>query len=51
MILFMAYFPSTTGSSGALSVPSSATLVQVMLGVGLPVASQLKVTKELSQTT
>ena len=51
MILLMTYFPSTTGSRGALSVPSSATFVQVMLGVGLPVALQLNVTMEPSQTT
>ena len=51
MMLLIMYFPSTTGSSGVLSVPLSKALVQVMLGVGLPVALQLKVTMEPSQTT
>ena len=50
-ILLRTYFPSTTGSRGALSVPLSSTFVQVMVGVGLPVALQVKVTKEPSQTT
>ena len=50
-ILLRTYFPSTTGSRGALSLPLSSTFVQVMVGVGLPVALQLKVTKDPSQTT
>ena len=50
-ILLVAYFPSTTGSRGSLSVPSSSTLVQVMFGGGMPVALQLKKIKEPSQTT
>lgn len=50
-ILLVAYFPSTTGSRGSLSVPSSFTLVQVMFGGGMPVALQLKKIKEPSQTT
>lgn len=50
-ILLRTYFPSTTGSRGALFVPSPSTLVQLMFGGGLPVALQLKVTKEPSQTT
>ena len=50
-ILLSTYFPSTTGSRGALSVPSSSTFVQLIVGVGLPVALQLKVTKESSQIT
>ena len=50
-ILLRTYPPSTTGSRGALSVPLSSTFVHVMVGVGLPVTLQLKVTKEPSQTT
>ena len=50
-ILLRTCFPSTTGSRGALSVPLSSSFVHVMVGVGLPVALQLKVTKEPSQTT
>ena len=45
------YFPSTAGSGGALSVLLPSTFVQVMFGIGIPVALQFKVTKEPSQTT
>ena len=50
-ILLRTYFPSTTGSRDALSVPLSSIFVQVMVGVGLPVALQVKDTEEPSQTT
>ena len=50
-ILRSTYFPSTAGSGGALSVLLPSTFVQVMFGVGIPVALQFKVTKEPSQTT
>ena len=50
-ILLRRCFPSTTGNRSAPCVPLSSTFVQVMFGVGLPVALQLKVTKEPSHTT
>lgn len=51
-MLLMRNAPSTTVRRGTLSVvPLTVTLVQVMFGVGLPVALQLRVTLESSQTT
>ena len=50
-MLLMRNVPSTTGCRGTLSVPLTVTVVQVMFGVGLPVALQLRVTMESSQTT
>ena len=52
LMLLMRNVPSTTGCRGTLSVvPLTVTLVQVIFGVGLPVALQLRVTMESSQTT
>ena len=50
LILAMTKYPSSD-CSAPLSVPFSHTLVQVIFGSGLPVALQLKVTSECSQTS
>ena len=50
LILAITKYPSLD-CSASLSVPFSDTLVQVIFGSGLPVALQLKVTSECSQTS
>ena len=50
LILAITKYPSLD-CSASLSVPFFDTLVQVIFGSGLPVALQLKVTSECSQTS